>query len=241
MESKGNLTPYQVVTGYPELRFSFTMNRLFFDHGEAPILTAVHQALTKGDPAIVSSLEFLGDSLLQYQKKSWRDLLNNDLKPVLTDISKTGNYFARVKAIEILHQLASDDVEALDACYSWLQKQFDLHFHRGNDPLLLHTIFLKLNTRYGGTWVFDYEIEMIHKLLQHPPPAMQIVGLACFKSMNADQEEVPGNLWKLTADMSQKYPFDFFEFRLAFEEKLRRETQYTYSLEALEAFIAAWQ
>ncbi len=233
------MTPYQIISSYPEQQFNFVMNRLFYDHGEASILDAIKLALSKDDSTLVSSLEFISSSLLQYQKQSWKKLLNNDLKTVLTDLSVTGNYFARVKSVEILHQLASHDEEALEAYYVWLQKQFYLHYTEGMDPLMLFNIFYKLNTRYGGTWVFDYEIDMIQQLLEHPSPAMQIIGLACFKSMNPDQEEVPESLWQWIATMEQQFPFDVFKFMLAFEHKLKKEDQYTYTLEALETFIAA--
>ncbi|XOV94900.1 MAG: hypothetical protein ACFHWX_09360 [Bacteroidota bacterium] len=214
------------------------MNRLFFDHGEEAILEVVCLALNNDDLAIINALEFVSKSLLQYRKHSWRNLLTNNLKDILSGLSEANNYFARVKSVEILYQLAVNDTEALEEYYQWLQDQFYLHYDRENDPLILFTIFNRLNTKYGGTWVYDYEIDMITKMLEHSSPAMQIVGLACFKTMNPDRNEVPESLWYQIDLMKATFSFDFFDFRMAFEQKLSLEKRFSYTIKELETLIA---
>ncbi len=234
--------PKNYIYRYPEIRYAIPMNRLFFDHGQDTIMGIVSNGIKRPDNQVnnftkSNTLLFIQDSLHEYQKKAWKSLLDDNLKETLISLSIDGNYFERVRSVEILHQLAYDDEQKLEDYFEWLQGLFRTHFQKNNDPFLLVTIFTELNKKYGGTWVYDYEIDMIFSLLQHDSHLMKIAGLECFRVLNPDHDEVPESLWELTGKLKNEYSIDFFDLRMTFEKHLMDSHLVDYRLADLEEFV----
>lgn len=229
--------PEDIVENYLENKHDSPINKRFFEHGQDVFLEAITKGIKKSDDKIINTLEFVLDSLRNYKKSSWNESLTHSIQSDVGDLIRSSNYFIR-KSVVDFRQLLAVDQDGLEELYKWLQEVFKLQFDLSKDPLLLYHIFSVLNTRNGGTWVYDYEIEMISVLFKHPSKAMKIAGIGCFEIMNPDMDEVPEELFQNFKKLKEQYDYDFFGLALEFESSLKTANQTDYTMEELDLFIA---
>ena len=226
-----------IVYNYPNQQPRIPVNRLFYDFGEETILKVIIEGLEASDQKTIKALHFLKDSLLDYRKKSWRLQLKQHLQTYWDQILNLEQYFSRKLLLEILHEVIGNDEELLEGYYAWLEQTFRDLFKLNRDPFLLQSLFHQLDTKYGGTWVYDYQVDMLFGLLRHKSVSMRAIGYECFLSLHADEDEIPAELTALVEELNEFNQIDFFLLRQEFEEHLLQSSQEDYETSQLDQFI----